>query len=315
METETQISNANCGDILEYSQEFKEEMESSICNYFNKCHLNDDQQLNKSKELIRDNTLIDNENQNVEYISPVPSLKGISDFMIHQVFSTERIVPIDDSSDEESIQQTNGKENDSTTPTNMNTCNSDETLNEEVAEILRTPEKTEAENENENENTKNINPEHDTTISESFATEFINLLDINMKELNNKKDDFHVIGLKRIEEEKEVPSETPEVKIKEEFLGMNSKTTLKRSKHNSVLFSLGRRCSTSNLRLFRSKSTDFKSSSNKKQNKDASPVDSLEGDDNKLKRSKSKSRLSLSRLFKNVKKRISSHNLTTSKKQ
>jgi len=305
METETQISNANSSDILEYSQEFKEEMESSICNLFNKCHLNDDQQLNKTKEIIRDNTLINNENQDVEYISP-----GISDFMIHQVFSTDRIIPIYESSDEESIQQKDEKEkvdeNDSTTtPTNMNTCNSDETLNGEVTEILRTPEKTE------NETTENI--QHNITISESFATEFINLLDINMKELKNKKDDFHVIGLKKIEEEKELPSvETPEVKIKEEFLDTNPKTTLKRSKHNSILHSISRRCSTSNLRLFRSKSTDFKNSSNKKQNKD-SPVDSVE--DDKLKRSKSKSRLSFSRLFKNVKKRISSQSLTTSKKQ
>jgi len=306
---ESVAQNSNTSDYnsdLDYSQEFKEEMENSIINYFNDLTV-EQKPIDKTKELIRDNTLIDNSSQDVEYIKRMSSLKGITDYII-----TDKIIPIDYSSDEESIKQ---NKNDDKDDIKMNTCNSDETLNEESADINSKKEETETEILNTSENPENKNNDN-VKISESFANEFISLLDINMKELNKKKDDFHVIGLKKIEEEvkedAKPTTETPEVKIKEEFIE-NSQKTNKRRKYNSILLTMGKKCSNGNFHLFRSKSTNFKSSTKKQENEStdfkSSPKkqenESIESD--KLK--KSKSRLSLSKIFKSFKKRKSLQSL------
>jgi len=282
-------------------------MENSIINYFNDLTV-EQKPIDKNKELIRDNTLIDNNSQDVEYIKRMSSLKGITDYII-----TDKIIPIDYSSDEESIKQNKDedKDDDNSNPLKMNTCNSDETLNEESADINNKKEETEIINTSEKSENKNND---NVKISESFANEFISLLDINMKELNKKKDDFHVIGLKKIEEVKEEAkptTEAPEVKIKEEFIENSSKTNKKR-KYNSILLTVGKKCSNGNFHLFRSKSTNFKSSTKKQDNEStdfkSSPKqenESFEGD--KLKKSKSK--LSLSKIFKSFKKRKSIQSL------
>ena len=115
-----------------------------------------------------------------------------------------------------------------------------------------------------------------------------------MKQLKSKKDDFQVIGLKKIEEEKvEEKPEVPEVKIKEEFLEEKPKSN-KRSKHISIFNTLERKAS--QKILHRSKSTNSKPSKY---------VD--DESDNKLKKSKSK--LGFSKIFRSVKKRMSSQNL------
>ncbi|OUM58673.1 hypothetical protein PIROE2DRAFT_64255 [Piromyces sp. E2] len=220
MESITQTTKVN-----EFSQEFKEEMENSICNYFEKCHLENSPKLKKS-EIAREETLINNANQDIEYITPktTPSLNGISDFMIHQIFSTDKIIPIYDSSDDEDNENTEVTENVNNKETltdvdqkKMSTCNSDVTLNEENQELF---EREDVSNE---------------TISKSFAVEFIEEED----------------------QEKVEKSENPEVKIKEEFLEEKPKSN-KRSKHISIFSTLERKASAKLLN--RSKSTNSKSS-------------------------------------------------------
>lgn len=277
-------STSQTAKVNEFSQEFKLEMENSICNYFEKCHLDSPQLNNKKSGITRDETLIDNANQGIEYITPktTPSLKGISEFMIDQIFSTDKIIPIYDSSDEENenkikTENVNNKETvNDVNQKKMSTCNSDVTLNEEAQDLF------------EDEDVGN------ETISKSFAVEFIDLFEMNMKELKSKKDDFHVIGLKKIEEEKEEKVEekqVPEVKIKEEFLEEKPKTS-KKSKHISLFNSLDRKSSTRSIRLHRSKSTNSKPSKHSDEDSDT-------------KSKKSKSKLGFSKIFRSVKKRMS----------
>jgi len=295
MESTIQTSNVKDGNSdLDYSQEFKEEMENSIISYFNECHLTDEQHPSNKTEIIRDNTLIDNNNQDVEYIKRMSSLKGITDYII-----TNKAIPIDYSSDNESIKQE--KNNDNLKSVKMSTCNSDETLNEESININDKKEDTEITDITE----KNKNENNNVLISESFAHEFISLLDINMKELNNKKDDFHIIGLKKDEEVKEdkPKTETPEVKIKEEFLEASKPN--KRRKHNSILITLGKKCSTNNL--FRSKSINPKSSSKKHHHESIDFKSSPKENENESlgsdKLKKSKLRKSISKIFKSFKRK------------
>jgi len=288
---QTQVEN-NKTDSMEFSQEFKLEMEHSICHYFNNLENED-----LPKEIIRDETLVDNNKQDTEYVTPASSLKGISDFMIDQVFSTDKIIPIEYPSDDES---TDNKKNETDTSNNKNKLNSsysDDTLNNECKDNLPTEEPSYSNSETNVLSTLDEYPDDELneTISKSFAVEFISLLNINMKELNSKKDNFEVIGLKKVEDEQEKnenTSQTPEVKIKEEFLEIKPKTS-KRSKHSSFFSTIERKCSFKNSHLFRSKSTDAKSS------KKDSEEDSLDKDKSK----KSKSRLS--KFFRTVKKRMS----------
>jgi len=295
METTTPIDIAN-----EFSKEFKLEMENSICNYFEKYNL-EEKPKNDNEDIVREETLIDNSIQDIEYLTSktTPSLKGISEFMIDQVFSTDKFIPIYESSDEENNEEDNkdnkdnseNSENSESTEVTeninnqetitdinqkkMSTCNSDVTLNDENRENL------------EEEDVGN------ETISKSFAVEFIDLFEMNMKELKSKKDDFHVIGLKTIVEEdetkektKEIP-ESPVVKIKEEFSEEKPKTS-KKSKHMSFFSTIERKASG---KLYRSKSSNTK------------PSKSSTNESN-IKLKKSKSKLGFSKLFKSIKKRM-----------
>ncbi|ORX78640.1 hypothetical protein BCR32DRAFT_328463 [Anaeromyces robustus] len=282
--------NSSTECITDYSQEFKIEMENSICNYFSKCNLEEDKH-----DTNRSETLIDN--NEIEYISPAPSLKGISDFMINQIFSTDEIIPIEYPSDDEDTKIKNVNEevkndNNKSSDTNkMSSCNSDVTLNVNDVNVT----------DSENINITDVNVTDNENISKSFAAEFIDLLDINMRELNSKKDDFHVIGLKKVDEEKENnESNSPtSINFKDDTLDKKQKKN-KRSKHISI-FTLNRK--SSNSQLSRSKSTNIKSSSNKCKNTSSEIIDGSNDNGNKLKKSKSK--LGLSKIFKNVKKRMS----------
>jgi len=122
------------------------------------------QNISKSN-IDRNETLVNNASKDIEYITPTPSLKGISDFMIDQIFSTEKIIPVE-SDDEDSKREA--------TENKINSCNSDLTLNNNV-------EDSEEEDE---EKKEDVFSERDGDISKSFAIEFIDLLDINMKEVS-----------------------------------------------------------------------------------------------------------------------------------
>jgi len=125
-------------------------------------------------------TLIDNTSKDVEYVTPT-SLKGISDFMIHQVFSTERIVPIESDDEDSKLEATEVVEVPTSTENKMSSFNSDDTLNNNNDAESSEKEK---EKEKEKEEEDQTNPHRSKTISKSFADEFINLLNINMKEVS-----------------------------------------------------------------------------------------------------------------------------------
>jgi len=288
-QTETKTQNpttSSSNSVIEYSHEFKLEMENSIYNYFSKFKLEDDQSI---KSLVRNETLVNNENKDVEYITPTPSLKGISEFMIDQIFSTDKIIPIESDDEESKLEITETVDEPSTeteTDKKMSSCNSDVTLNNTVEELEKEEEK------------KNDNILDNEYISKSFAVEFIDLLNINMKELNSKKDDFHVIGLKNTNKENENSEKTltnnengnTEIKFKDDV--KDEQKSSKKSRHMS-LFKIEKKPS---IHLHRSKSTNTSKSSSK------TLTGSTESLDKELKKSKSK--LGLSKLFRNVKKRI-----------
>jgi len=220
-QTETKTQNpttSSSNSLIEYSHEFKLEMENSIYNYFSKFKLEDDQSI---KSLVRNETLVNNENKDVEYITPTPSLKGISEFMIDQIFSTDKIIPIESDDEESKLEITETVDEPSTeteTDKKMSSCNSDVTLNNTVEELEKEEEK------------KNDNILDNEYISKSFAVEFIDLLNINMKELNSKKDDFHVIGLKNTNKEMKIRKRHLLI-MKMEILKSSLKMTLKMNRN------------------------------------------------------------------------------------
>jgi len=270
IETQSKVQQpvaSSSDSIIEYSQEFKIEMENSICHYFS----NLDNKSFKSN-IDRNETLVNNASKDIEYITPTPSLKGISDFMIDQIFSTEKIIPVE-SDDEDSKREA--------TENKINSCNSDLTLNNNV-------EDSEEEDE---EKKEDVFSERDGDISKSFAIEFIDLLDINMKELNSKKDNFEVVGLKKIDEntDKVLPddlNEASEIKFANDIKEKKSKS--KKTKHISI-FNMDKKTS----HLHRSKSTSTAKSSS------STLTDSMESLTKEV-----KSKLSFSKIFRTVKKRM-----------
>jgi len=286
--------NSKAGNIIDCSEEFKLEMENSIYNYFSKLKLNDDQSV---KSINRNETLIDNEKKEVEYITPNPSLNGISDFMINQIFSTDKIIPIE-SEDEESKLETEFNDGSSATENGkIQSCSSDVTLNDNSVNLEK--EEVEAFEKEEKEVVDNI-IEDEEYISKSFAVEFIDLLNINMKELNSKNDDFHVIGLKKTVEEKENTeedvilnniNENNEIKFKNE---VENKHKAKKCKHISI-FNLKKRPT---IHLYRSKSISTPRSEPKAIFNSSS--DSLD----KLSKKSGSSKYCFSNFLRNVKKRI-----------
>jgi len=270
IETQSKVQQpveSSSNSIIEYSQEFKLEMENSICHYFS----NLDNKSIKSN-IDRNETLVNNTGKDIEYITPTPSLKGISDFMIDQIFSTEKIIPVESDDEDSKLEATENK---------MNSCNSDLTLNNNVED---------SDNEDE-EKKEDILSEEDGNISKSFAIEFIDLLNINMKELNSKKDNFEVIGLKKIDEntDKVLPddlNEASEIKFADNIKEKKSKS--KKTKHISI-FNMDKKSS----HLHRSKSTSTTKSSS------STLTDSMESLTKEV-----KSKFGLSKIFRTVKKRI-----------
>jgi hypothetical protein len=270
IETQSKVQQpveSSSNSIIEYSQEFKLEMENSICHYFS----NLDNKSIKSN-IDRNETLVNNTGKDIEYITPTPSLKGISDFMIDQIFSTEKIIPVESDDEDSKLEATENK---------MNSCNSDLTLNNNVED---------SDNEDE-EKKEDILSEEDGNISKSFAIEFIDLLNINMKELNSKKDNFEVIGLKKIDEntDKVLPddlNEASEIKFADNIKEKKSKS--KKTKHISI-FNMDKKSS----HLHRSKSTSTTKSSS------STLTDSMESLTKEV-----KSKFGLSKIFRTVKKRM-----------
>jgi len=291
-----QSTDSNMDNLVDYSKEFKLEMENSISIYFSKCDGDSDDNQSVKSTTTHNETLIDNTSKDVEYVTPT-SLKGISDFMIHQVFSTERIVPIESDDEDSKLEATEVVEVPTSTENKMSSFNSDDTLNNN-----NDAESSEKEKEKEEED--QTNPHRSKTISKSFADEFINLLNINMKELNSKNDDFHVIGLKKIEETKEntekvLPTnsnETNEIKVKEEKTNPENndnkpKSNKKKSKYIS-LFNLEKGHS---FHISHSKSTSEKSTSKTLNDASEPLIKEMK---------KSKSKLYLFIIFKIIKKKI-----------